>query len=1054
MAQFLRHSLAVAGLTISTAAVISLADSYTVLQNKLQNVTTSQAQVNVLTEDLYALAIRTRSGVEQTATAFARFDRSLKQMGKSQAESLRLTETVNKALIVSGSTTSEASSALLQLSQAFNAGKLQGDEFRAVAENMPIVLDAVAKVLKRPINEVKKLGTEGKITAKVLFDAFKSMETNIDATFAKTTPTVAQALEVLRTQASKFIGEMNKATGFTTGLTIALRTLGDNLHLIAGGLAIAGVAALAYFGPVLLNAVTVATRAVWLFTAAVAANPIGLLAVGAAAALTTIALFGDKIKVTSDGLITLKDVAKSAWAFIEDAASAAAKVVTQAWDRAINFINDKTNGMAEPFRKFGVFLLDIMRNSINGLVGFFVGAYNAIRTVWANFPTLMQGYFAGAVNFGADAIETLVNSWQIGLRLIATATESLAPDTSKAIMDALDSVKIQIPRMDTSAAVDSAKDVAKAFTDAISTDFVGNAADALMRRAKSFAVARNLNNETPADAQLRGTGENQLGKDIDAKAAKQAERREIALQKINAELNNEIDRMFVLQPMREAQARFDKIEENLITKKIKLTATESKSIKDKIQAIQDGVLVQQRYDALYQEAIGPAQLYNTTVEAGTKLLAQGSITEAQWATAIAKSKDAYENSIDPMRKYNQDLKDQMTILQTLPGMRSAAQQMLALERQTLADGTPDRENFLNQKREEITLLERRKMVQSEVDKIYGETVGAQQALTDHSKALNESLAVGTINLENYALRMTQLGVAQSNLNLQMQQGSITDVFVSSLGSVTDTYHGVLSGLSTSFGDFFSNISQGFSNSIGQALIGAKNLKEGFMDVARQGISSLIGGLVQLGIQWAVNAALGQTVAAASAATALALSTSMAVATAAAWAPAAAAVSLATFGANAAPAMAGITATNALSAAMALPKGFEEGGYTGDIGTKQIAGVVHGKEFVFDAEATSRIGRDNLEQMRSGAMAVRANSDSMDSGSYASAANKGSVSVVVENHGTPQTYEQVPGLTAGEVRLIARDVVAKEAADSVAATMGNPNSSMRKSMNQFTNITRR
>jgi lambda family phage tail tape measure protein len=55
---------------------------------------------------------------------------------------------------------------------------------------------------------------------------------------------------------------------------------------------------------------------------------------------------------------------------------------------------------------------------------------------------------------------------------------------------------------------------------------------------------------------------------------------------------------------------------------------------------------------------------------------------------------------------------------------------------------------------------------------------------------------------------------------------------------------------------------------------------------------------------------------------------------------------------------GIIATAALA-------GFMSGGYSGDIPTNQIAGVVHGQEFIFDAAATSRIGPENLEAMRRG-----------------------------------------------------------------------------------------
>ncbi|GAB1102173.1 MAG: hypothetical protein Sw2LagTSB_00480 [Shewanella algae] len=60
-------------------------------------------------------------------------------------------------------------------------------------------------------------------------------------------------------------------------------------------------------------------------------------------------------------------------------------------------------------------------------------------------------------------------------------------------------------------------------------------------------------------------------------------------------------------------------------------------------------------------------------------------------------------------------------------------------------------------------------------------------------------------------------------------------------------------------------------------------------------------------------------------------------------------------------------------------GFKTGGYTGSVGVNDVAGLVHGREFVFDHQATSRIGVDNLEALRTGRLASddlarRVNSD--------------------------------------------------------------------------------
>lgn len=49
-----------------------------------------------------------------------------------------------------------------------------------------------------------------------------------------------------------------------------------------------------------------------------------------------------------------------------------------------------------------------------------------------------------------------------------------------------------------------------------------------------------------------------------------------------------------------------------------------------------------------------------------------------------------------------------------------------------------------------------------------------------------------------------------------------------------------------------------------------------------------------------------------------------------------------------------------------PTGFKSGGYTGNYGTSQVAGVVHGQEYVLNAAATRRVGVDTLDAINKGA----------------------------------------------------------------------------------------
>lgn len=48
-----------------------------------------------------------------------------------------------------------------------------------------------------------------------------------------------------------------------------------------------------------------------------------------------------------------------------------------------------------------------------------------------------------------------------------------------------------------------------------------------------------------------------------------------------------------------------------------------------------------------------------------------------------------------------------------------------------------------------------------------------------------------------------------------------------------------------------------------------------------------------------------------------------------------------------------------------PAGFKSGGYTGNIGVNQEAGVVHGQEYVLNAEATKRVGINTLNAINNG-----------------------------------------------------------------------------------------
>ena len=128
--------------------------------------------------------------------------------------------------------------------------------------------------------------------------------------------------------------------------------------------------------------------------------------------------------------------------------------------------------------------------------------------------------------------------------------------------------------------------------------------------------------------------------------------------------------------------------------------------------------------------------------------------------------------------------------------------------------------------------------------------------------------------------------------------------------------------------------------------------EALKALGRSIITDVVSSLIRAGVQMAVNAALGQAFGVA----ALAATAAQASAAAALWSPAAIAASIATFGGASAAGLSAYLASLASGAAattaasVAGGAGFATGGYTGDIGRSQVAGVVHGQEGVVSTGA--------------------------------------------------------------------------------------------------------
>lgn len=218
---------------LTVAAAVNKMDVYTGLQNRLKLVTNSQTELNTAMNDTFAIAQKTASSWDSAAMVYQRFADNAVRLNITMKETAALTETVAKAISVSGGSAASAEAALMQFGQALASGVLRGEEFNSIAEQAPGLLKAIAFGLDTNVGSLRAMAAAGKITGDVLVQSLTKAQPYIDDLFNKTDFTIAASFTKLSNEVTRFIGEAGKGSGAAAGLSDAISVLAENLGTIA-----------------------------------------------------------------------------------------------------------------------------------------------------------------------------------------------------------------------------------------------------------------------------------------------------------------------------------------------------------------------------------------------------------------------------------------------------------------------------------------------------------------------------------------------------------------------------------------------------------------------------------------------------------------------------------------------------------------------------------------------------------------------------------------------------------------------------------------------------
>ncbi|HCT0856276.1 TPA: tape measure protein [Salmonella enterica subsp. enterica serovar Rissen] len=923
---------------LSVQQVAQYADAWTTLNNKLANALRPGERLVDVTERVFNITQQTRGSLDATASLYARLERATREYGTSADDLAKLTTIINQGFVVSGATAQEAENAIIQLSQGLASGALRGEEFNSVNEQGNRLIVALADSMGVGIGQMRQMAAAGKLTTDVVVNGLLSQGVTIGNEFANTTTTISQALQVAGNNITKFFGENSTVKTGTAIFNDAAISVSENI----GALSAILTAAAAVMGSRYVGALTMATSKKIDDIAAsrqqlVAERQAAQAALFAAnsvqrkaladkeAALSSLALAQAEYNVAKgstaemlamDALVAAKSRASTASLALAEAENTQAAAST----RAVAAARAASVGVSAAGKALSL---------VGGPAGFAMLAATAVYYLYQKVQQAKQEsiYFADSLD-GLTAKMKEMSSVQIASAIAKTEQSIIdqqdAIASLRAEYEQLEQKKTfieQAAQIRGTAAV--ADDLAEANRNlAVQADKVEQAENKLSRTTSSLGLLRAQANGQfregidllRRDGEEAGVAAGMMGKlgDMINFAAK-------AKEKYNSSS---------LMVMRSEDG--DKLLSSLEKQNALLSLTDKRerAVAEARQAALDaGVDAHSNQMRQIEEAAAKRYDLQKADSAATKSTKEGSKAVDEAAQSLTRQQAAldrlntgYADGSLELAKY-----DAVVAL----GNKASAEQIIKAEQQAesiwkiqqATKAAAEEERKRKQSQQNFTNLQGQASPVAAVDNAFAQ----QKAQLDeyarlYPQRIAEAEAVRAGIEEQYR---------QKRMAAMWEQWQQQSEINSMLGAAVDSLQG------------------GATNALTGLISGTQSLQEAFANIGTTILNSVVGSLVQMGIEWVKSQLMGQAAAAASLASTMAQAT----AAASAWAPAAMSASIATMGSAAAVGQTAYAGSLLAAKGMAVAGARYNGGPV-DAGSMYRVGE-HGKPEIFQASNGSQ-----------------------------------------------------------------------------------------------------
>lgn len=963
--KFVGTMFALSAIGSSAMGMALLGDEYQRLINKLSLVTTSADQARNRLATLTDVALNSYAGLDSVTQLYTRLDLALKQTGGSASEAIQMTQTLSKAVSLAGLTTAEANSALLQISQAFNKGKLDGDEFRTVMETMPPLADALARKLGVTRGELLKLAPEGKITGEVMKQAVLDMTEVVDQKFAQLTPTISMHLQNLQTQAQVYFGAMFKDSGMAQALGNSIQWISQNLEIatrlafafgtaVAVGMAVKAVSSFLSMITAVKTAYMSATGIVATFNAVVGASPIGWIIAGVTAlgfaidtlfdgiiGKTLFPSYDQDVAKANDYIARLKDVNTQMGLMSYTKLTQEQALLEQAMQRNNDTIEQSKTKIKEYEQAITRKEQAIAQQKAT------IEMYNdATRT-----SIDLMGGWGMSIDEQAIAEERLT-------RLTKELTDekaNLATETRNlddAVSSNTELLKTQLYNLEQQIdRIDKAREAIKNKTDKdIEANEELSAQNEIVRKSAPFydtlvSKVKSLRAELHRLIGINADLAPAINEKAEDKVNQVAEETKARIEKETARMKEYAKASKDRQREMDVEKQLAKDLEAFKNKDGTYTDDGKKLIADRVQAEKE-IEARKEADAKREQATRKA-----TRDAENKRKKAESEAQREAKKKANEQKKAREE----LERYVGKLNDEQTLLKQGYENYNSYNELYALRLKLQQKGYNLTEQQVQQLKNKIDANEHLKELAKEINSLEENSLQRQreqvalklQAIqkanisdTDKvianenifaSKGLTTGVNQGVTAIQNeYATRLELL--KQYHQQAEMSELEY-NMRIQGLAQQRDQaiYDQQLANLHNMGGMFevtavaFESFTQNATTSLMNVLNGTQSISDAMRNLASTILTSVVQAIVEMGVKWVAQQVMQMAFGQSMMATQLATSTAMASAMATAWATPASLVSLASYGANAVPAQMGMATTIGMAKTMAVAGARRNGG---------------------------------------------------------------------------------------------------------------------------------